>query len=105
MPRTSVRMAERHRSAIEDGREGKSGRCVYVYHIHSIYLCVCVCVCRAHLNHPPADQGDILLQEVERDAPERDARYGSTHPHRYASTHPHRYHTHVSAHTCTRPNM
>ena len=28
-------------SAIEDGREGKSGRCVYVCHIHSIYLCVC----------------------------------------------------------------
>jgi hypothetical protein len=84
--------------------------CVCVSHTQHIF--VCVRVSRAHLNHPPADQGDILLLEVERDAPERDARYASTHPHRYASTHPHRYasthphtHTHVSAHTCTRPSM
>jgi len=40
--------------------------CVCVVCVH---VCMHVCMCMAHLNHPPADEGDILLQEIERDAP------------------------------------
>ena len=92
------------RRAIEDGPARSRGPeravCVCVTYTAYIHICMYVCtyeyIYMAHLHHPPADEGDILLLEVERNAPQRDAIYASKHPHG---------HTHVSAHTCTRPRL